>query len=138
MDAFGKEDHLWMLVESVSQCSIMFQMQLMIMCLKNVQWRNSISFKKNTGKVVFLQVKDLMSNPGLRNFCVFLYHASNYHFKGYEFRTIVRENDCVAILYKGTNWRFIFPWRLVNWHVLQIARANFLLVTIYWLLVSSY
>ena len=26
---------------------------------------------------------------------------------------------------KGTNWKFIFPWRKINWHVLQIPKAHF-------------
>ena len=26
---------------------------------------------------------------------------------------------------KGTNWKFIFPWRKINWHVLEIPKAHF-------------
>ena len=26
---------------------------------------------------------------------------------------------------KGRNWQFIFPWKKINWHVLQIVKAHF-------------
>ena len=32
---------------------------------------------------------------------------------------------CVAILWKGTDWKSIFPWRKINWHVSKIAKAHF-------------
>ena len=44
-----------MLAELVSQCSIKFKMQSVKLRLKeNVQWRNDISFEKDTEKVVLL------------------------------------------------------------------------------------
>ena len=30
-----------------------------------------------------------------------------------------------AILWKGTNWKFIFLWRKINWYGLQIAKRHF-------------
>ena len=32
---------------------------------------------------------------------------------------------CVVILSKVTNWKLVVPWRKINWHVLQIAKAQF-------------
>ena len=52
MDAFGKENHLRVLAEAVSQYSMTFELQSVITCLKeNFLWRN-------TEKVVLLQVKE--------------------------------------------------------------------------------
>ena len=34
-------------------------------------------------------------------------------------------NYCVAILRKGTNWDFVFTWRKINCHDLQIAKSHF-------------
>ena len=35
----------------------------------------------------------------------------------------MHETNYVAMLWKGTNWRLTFPWRKINWHVLQIAKV---------------
>ena len=43
MDAFGKEYHPWILAESVSQCSIKFEMQSVMACLKEIfNWETTI------------------------------------------------------------------------------------------------
>ena len=31
----------------------------------------------------------------------------------------------ILLKLRGTNWKFMFSWRKVNWHVLQIAKAYF-------------
>ena len=64
-----------------------------------------------------------LSNSGLKTFCARLYHVPNILLRGTKYRA--KENDGVAMLYKGTNWKFIFLWRVINWHVLQIAKAHF-------------
>ena len=35
------------------------------------------------------------------------------------------DNFLAKILWKGTNWRFILPWRVINWHVLQIIQGSY-------------
>ena len=37
--------------------------------------------------------------------------------------------------WKGTNWKFIFPWRKTNWHVLQIAKVHFSYTI--WIMISE-
>ena len=43
--------------------------------------------------------------------------------------------SCVAILCKGTNWKFTFLWRKMNWHGLQIAKRHFSYTI--WLMISG-
>ena len=41
-------------------------------------------------------------------------------------QNIVHENNgCVALLSKGTNWKFTFPWWEINWYVVQTGKTNF-------------
>ena len=58
------------------------------MCLKQyVLWRNDISFKKNTEKVVFDKWKTwckLLSSSILKKFCASFCHAPNIHLKGHK------------------------------------------------------
>ena len=42
---------------------------------------------------------------------------------------------CVAILWKGTNWKFIFLWRKINWYGLQTAKRHFSYTI--WLMISE-
>ena len=78
--------------------------------MSNVLWRNNMTFKKETGKIVSLQMKCL----------VHFYHPPVTLFeKGTKY--------CgVAILWKEMNWKFIFLWRKINWYGLQIAKHNFI------------
>ena len=50
-------------------------------------------------------------------------------------QNIVHENDCL----KGKNWKFIFPWRKLNWHVLRIAKKAHFRYTIFfsWFMISE-
>ena len=41
----------------------------------------------------------------------------------------------VAILWKGTNWKFIFLWRKIKWYGLQIAKRHFSYSI--WLMISE-
>ena len=36
---------------------------------------------------------------------------------------ILHKNNCVVM--KGTNWKFLFTLRIINWHVLQIVKVYF-------------
>ena len=38
-------------------------------------------------------------------------------------------------LWKGTNWKFIFLWRKINWYGLQIAKSHFSYTI--WLMISE-
>ena len=42
---------------------------------------------------------------------------------------------CVAILWNGTNWKFIFLWRKINWYGLEIAKCHFSYTI--WLMISE-
>ena len=46
-------------------------------------------------------------------------------------------NDCVALLENRTNWKFIFPWRKINCHVLQILNIR-LRCTIWFMIPEKY
>ena len=62
------------------------------------------SFKKDTEKVVLLQMKGLMQ--------IIVKFSTDFFFV------------CVCVcmfLSQNINWTFIFPWRVINWYVLQIA-----------------
>ena len=50
-------------------------------------------------------------------------------------QNIVLENSCL----KGKNWKFIFPWRKLNCHVLQIAKKAHFRYTIFfgWFMISE-
>ena len=60
---------------------------------------------------------------GERNFVhvSIMHQACFWHLRGTKYCTW---NDCVAILWKGVTWKFIFPRRKINWHVLQIAQVH--------------
>ena len=49
-------------------------------------------------------------------------------------QNIVNEHE-VLCSNKGTNWRFIFSWRKINWHVLQIPKVHFSYLI--WLLICG-
>ena len=51
-----------------------------------------------------------------QSFCARLYHTASILLRGMEYRARKR---------LGTNWKFIFPWRVINWYVFQIAKAYF-------------
>ena len=34
------------------------------------------------------------------------------------------DNFVAIILWKGTNWKFIFPWRETNWQILQVSQGS--------------
>ena len=83
-----------------------------------------------TEKIVLLQVKGLLQTiVKFRAEKIFL-QVSVFHqtsFRSWEARYIVHDiyYHVAAILYTGTNWKFMFSWRKVNWHELQIAKAYF-------------
>ena len=94
-----------MLAESVSQCSIKFWMQSVMVCLKgNVQWRNYISFKKDSCVVASERLNtNYCQIHGWTNFV----HVSIMQEKSFwGAQSIVHEKDSVPILQKGKNWKF--------------------------------
>ena len=83
--------------------------------------------KKETEKIVLLQVKGLIQIiVKFRTEKIFL-HVSlslprNIILRGIDI--LWTNNHCVAILSKGTSWKFMVPCRKVNWHVLQTAKTH--------------
>ena len=77
-----------------------------------------MTFKKETEKIVSLQMKGL----------VHFYHPVILFERGTQY-------CCAAILWKGTNWKFIFLWRKINWYGLQIAKRHFSYTI--WLMISE-
>ena len=63
----------------------------------------------------------LLSRSRLKKVCASFYHAPNILLRGTIYCT---RNNCVAILSKGMAWKFIFPWRKINWHVLQTVQVH--------------
>ena len=55
-----------------------------------------------------------MWNSRLKKICAGFYHASNFLSEG-------KEISCT----KGTNWKFIFPWKVIKRHALQKVKALF-------------
>ena len=69
---------------------------------------------------VLLQVKGLIQI--IVKFRADIYHEPNIHLSGTKYRTQERMwNNAL----KRTNWKFIFLWRVINWDVLQAAKAHF-------------
>ena len=83
-------------------------------------------FRRRLKRLCFYKWKawyKLLSSAGLKkNICTFL-SSTRHAFEGHK---ILSTRYCVAILKKRkmNNWKFIFPWRKINWHVLQIAKAQ--------------
>ena len=80
--------------------------------------RYNISFKKVLKRLYYYKWKTwqkLFPNLGLKFLCVLLYHELKNPFQDHKFKIIVSENDWVAILQIGTNWKFIVPQRVINW-----------------------
>ena len=63
----------------------------------------------------------LLLNSGLKEFCARFYKAQNILFRGTKY--LGRKQLCNNAL--KTNWKFIYPWSVVNWHVFQIAKSHF-------------
>ena len=47
----------------------------------------------------------------------------------------LRGTKYCEIIKKGTNWKFIFPWKVINWHGLEIGKAHFRYTT--WFMISK-
>ena len=79
-----------------------------------------MTFKKEAEKILSLQMKGLVHfyHPPVilrtaKNIAVYL----------------------VAILWKGTNWKFIFLWRKINWYGLKTGKHHFSYTI--WLMISE-
>ena len=86
-----------------------------------------IHLKKETEKIVLLQVKDFM-----QIFVKFRTEEISLHvslpftkrlFGGYWH--VHQQKYFGAIVSKGTNWKFMVPWQKVNWHILQTVNTYF-------------
>ena len=97
-----------------------------------------MSFKKETEKIVLLQVKGLIQiivkfRTEKKIAHIFIIHQSSFE-KGHTVLPLGTKY-CVAILWKSSNWKFVFSWRKINWYVLQIAKAYFSYTI--WLMISE-
>ena len=96
-----------------------------------------MSFKKDTGKIVLLKVKGLIHIAKFRTEKKL--HISIIHHQS-SFRAIA-PNIAIGLGHqvfcsnKGSNWKFIIPWRKINWHVFQIAKGHFSYSI--WLMISE-
>ena len=108
MDAFGEEYHSWMFAESVHQCSIKFEMQSVIG--KTGDWINCVTTSERFD-TNYCQVRTE------NNLCMFLSSTKNIF--------LCAQNVVQQCPKKERIWKFLFPWRKVNWHVLQTAKAHF-------------
>ena len=96
-------------------------------------------FKKKIEKIVLLQVKDLIQMiVRFMTEKIYLHislSSTKHPFEGHD---ILCTKYCVAILWKGKNWKFMVPRRKINWHILQIAKSHFILdfVRDFWKLIT--
>ena len=94
-----------------------------------VLWRKNISFKKDTEKsLCYYKIKAWykLSNSGLKEFCVHLYHAPNTLLRGISLSlNIVHENNCIAQYMERTESLYILPWTITYYHASLIAKAHF-------------
>ena len=83
-----------------------------------------MSFKKETEKIVLLKVAGLIHIIVIfrtkKNVCIFLQSTSHILFLRAAPLNIAIGHQ-VLCSNKGKNWKFIFPWKKINWHVLQTA-----------------
>ena len=123
MDAFAKEYQPWMLAKSVSQCSIKFQRKVTDGVVFKKTWRNNISFKKENEKSVITN-ESLDTNYCKVQDCKIFVHVSIIKHK-HPLRGTHTKYCVVVLTLEMNNWKFMFPWRKVNWHVLQRAKVHF-------------
>ena len=64
----------------------------------------------------------LLSSSGLKKFYACFYYPPNSFLRGTKYRAT--KPLCSNNL-KRNDWKFMFPWRKINWHVFQIAKARF-------------
>ena len=99
-------------------------------CLKKM-FNGEICHLKQTEKIVSLQVKcpiQIIVKFRTEKICAHFYQLGIIHQSSFERGTKYCHwgtKYCVAILCNGTNWKFIFPWRKIYWHVLQIVKRHF-------------
>ena len=64
----------------------------------------------------------LLSNSGMKNFLCPFVSCTKHYFQGNKMscsKTIV-----LQYFKKKMNWKLISPWKVINWDVLQIAKAH--------------
>ena len=76
----------------------------------------------------------LLSSSRLKKNCIHFYHPPVILFER-DTKYCHGAPSCVAILWKGTNWKFKFLWRKMNWYGLQIAKRHFSYTI--WLIISE-
>ena len=65
-----------------------------------------------------------MSNSRLKRVFAHLYHASTkYFFEGRKRISVHKDNFVAKLLWKGTNWKFIFRWSMITDMFCKLAKA---------------
>ena len=117
--------------DSVSQSVLSsFKCNPMMVCLKKM-FNGEICHLKQRLKRLSLQVKcpiQIIVKFRTEKICGHFYQLGIIHQSSFERGTKYCHwgtKYCVAVLCNGTNWKFIFPWREIYWHVLQIVKRHF-------------
>ena len=111
----------------------------MMVCLKKIFNGEIIChLKRRLKRLCYYKWKawyKLLSSSGLKKKIahIFIIHQSSFE-KGHTILPLGTKY-CVAILWKSSNWKFVFSWRKINWYVLQIAKAYFSYTI--WLMISE-
>ena len=99
----------------------------MMVCLKKIFNGEIIRhLKRRLKRLCYYKWKawhTLLSSSGLKQSCVILSSLPVILLTGAPLNIVIEHE--VLCSNKGTNWKFIFPWRKINWHVLQIPKAYF-------------
>ena len=97
--------HEYLVSQSVSVLSS-FKSRLMMPCLKKGDWKNCVITREKLDRkfVKFKTEKKFVH--------IFIIHQSSFE-KDTKYYHWAR-NILSAIFSKGTNWKFIFPWRKIN------------------------
>ena len=118
-----------MIGEWISSQSVFYQVLNSVQwwCLKKI-FNGEIIFnlKRRLKRLRYYKWKawySLLSSLGLKKICMFLSSPPVILLRGVPVNIVTGHE--VLFSNKGTNWKFIFPWRKINWHVLQIPKAHF-------------
>ena len=126
-----------MLAESVSSVLSSFKRSPTMVYLKKMFNREiSCHLKRRLKRLRYYKWKawyTLLSSSGLKKFAYFYHSPPAILLRGAPLNIAIGHQ--VLCSNKGTNWKLIYPWRKINWHVLPIAMAHFSYSI--WLMISG-
>ena len=118
-----------MIAEWISSQSVFYQVLNAVQwwCLKKIFNGEIIcNLKRRLKRLCYYKWKTwytLLSSSQLKKNCVFLSSPPVILLRGAPLNIVIGHE--VLCSNKGTDWKFIFLWRKINWYVLQIPKANF-------------